>query len=295
MNLIVDVGQSGSRARLDEEIFNFAYSKNTSEALIQTLEKIFAEIGKESFSKVYLSLTGLQGNVGNQEPYGELCKRFFGCKEVAVMDDGIAAFAGAIGLNSGVVLTLGGGVVAISSHDKRFGHADGKGPIFGDFGGGFWMGQYALRKAIATQENRDTAFDLVELFSEELTLHQELKDKTGVEAAKLCIYTAQKVCAGAEANNTSALNILGEGADYLSKTIVAAWRQVSLEMKPYPMVAFLGGLSKSQIYVNLIKERVSRFLTCDFVEPIGDHLVGAPLIAESFKTGIDPLLKWWRN
>ena len=295
MNLVVDIGQSGSRAKIDDKIITFSHSKNASESLIQTLEKIYSEIGAAKYSKVYLSLTGLQGRVGDERPYGEITNKFFGSTEVAIMDDGIAAYAGAVGLNSGVVLTLGGGVVAISSNNKKFGHADGKGPIFGDFGGGFWVGQTAIRRAIATRENRDSTLDLVELLTKELELHDALADKTGIEASKLCIDAARTVCIGAESGNSSALDVLKEGAHYLARTIFAAWQKVNSDRELVPVVAFLGGLSQSNIYLNLIKDELSKSLRCDFVEPAGDHLVGAPLIAESFPEGVEPLLKWWRS
>lgn len=280
---------------VDERVINFSHSKIASESLIDTLDKIYSELSIAKYSKVYLSLTGLQGKVGDERPYGELTKRFFGSSEVAIMDDGIAAYAGAVGSKSGVVLTIGGGVVAISSHNKKFGHADGKGPIFGDFGGGFWIGQTALRKAIATREGRDSTFDLVELLRNELNLHDVLGDKTGTEASKLCIDAAQTVCIGAASGNQSALGVLKEGAKYLAKTVIAAWHKVNSNGELIPVVAFLGGLSKSSVYIDLIKENLSNSLRCEFVEPTGDHLVGAPLIAESFPEGVEPLLKWWRN
>lgn len=295
MHLIVDVGQSGSRAKIDEKVLAFSHSKNASESLIKTLEKIYSEIGESKFTKVYLSLTGLQGDVKDEKPYGELTKKFFGSTEVAVMDDGIAAYAGAIGARSGVALTLGGGVVAISRQGRNFGHADGKGPIFGDFGGGFWVGQTALRKAIATREHRDTSVDLVELLRNELGIHDSLLDKTGVEASKLCIDAARTVCIGAESGNLSARDVLKVGANYLAKTIHGAWIEVNSDRDLIPTVAFLGGLSQSKIYVDLIKDQLSDLIQCEFIEAVGDHLVGAPLIAESFAEGIEPLLKWWRN
>ena len=294
MNLVVDIGQSGSRAKIGDQIVSLTHSKNASESLIQTLEKVYSELDGKHYEKVYLSLTGLQGNVGDQSPFGKLTNSFFGSLEVAVMDDGIAAYAGAVGNKSGVVLTLGGGVVAISCRDSRFGHADGKGPIFGDFGGGFWIGQTALRKAIATAEGRDIAFDLVELLADELTLHGALRDKTGVEASRLCINSAQSVCLGAESGNVSALAILKEGAGHLAKTVNAAWKKVDPDNTTVPVIAFLGGLSKSTKYTGLITEEISTLLKYELVQPIGDHLAGAPLVAERFPQGVDNLLKWWR-
>jgi N-acetylglucosamine kinase-like BadF-type ATPase len=168
VNLVVDLGQSGARFKIGNAITSLGIAKNASETVVETLERIFNEIPSQNFESVFLSLTGLQGDVGNPNPYGKLCNRFFNSQQVCIMDDGIASYAGALGERSGVVLTLGGGVVAISSHEGRYGHADGKGPIFGDFGGGFWIGQYALRMAIASLDGRDSAEELVKSLREAL-------------------------------------------------------------------------------------------------------------------------------
>ena len=144
MNLVVDLGQSGSRIKVGDQITSFNIAKTSALTVLETLELIFQEVPSQDFETVYLSLTGLYGAVTEEQAIGELCNKFFNAKHVAVLDDGIAAFVGALGDQSGVVLTIGGGVVAISSHAGKFGHADGKGLIFGDLGGGFWVGQTAV-------------------------------------------------------------------------------------------------------------------------------------------------------
>lgn len=297
MNLVIDLGQSGSRYKFDtsSEIVSLDVAKTSKETVLATLEKIFLQIPKAHSPKVFLSLTGLQGDVGDPNPYGELCSQFFQSNEVAVMDDGIAAYVGALGDSAGVALTLGGGVVAVSNIGNRFGHADGKGPIFGDYGGGFWLGQTALRRAIATTEGRDDSFDLVSLMDKELEVHNSLKNKTGVEASQLCIKAAQTVAYGAGQGNESARAILVEGANYLGKTINAAWLKVVRDEKPIPTISILGGLAKSEIYVGLIRSEVAKYLEFNFAQPNGDHLVGAPIAAERFADGVHPLLKWWRS
>lgn len=114
VNLIVDLGQSGSRIKIGDQVTNLLIAKTSSEAITFTVERIFREIKPQVFEKVFLSLTGLQGEVGNPQPYGELCQKFFQSQEVCVMDDGIASYVGALGEKDGVALTLGGGVVAIA-------------------------------------------------------------------------------------------------------------------------------------------------------------------------------------
>lgn len=293
MNLVVDLGQSGARIKIGEEVTSLNIAKTAALTVVETLELIFKEVPRQDFETVYLSLTGLYGAVTQEQTIGELCARFFNAKHVAVMDDGIAAFIGALGNQNGVVLTLGGGVVAISSNAGKFGHADGKGAIFGDLGGGFWVGQTAMRRAIATLDGRDNASDLVELLKNELQEHEKLESKNGVEAVTLCINATKTVTAGAEAGVASALEILNTGADYLAKTVQGVWRKVSSNDSDIPVVCIMGGPTRNQTYVDLIKSSINAQLNCSFTGAKSDHLIGAPLTAQLYPAGVDPLFKWW--
>lgn len=293
MNLVVDLGQSGARIKVGDQITNLNIPKTAANTVFQTLELIFREVPSQEFDTVFLSLTGLYGIVRDEGAIGELCAKFFRAKHVAVMDDGIAAFVGALGEESGVVLTIGGGVVAIASSGGKFGHADGKGAIFGDLGGGFWVGQTAMRRAIATLDGRDDATDLVELLKSELVEHEKLESKNGVEAATLCINATKTVTAGAEAGVANAIEILTQGADLLGKTVHGVWLKVSTSDTDIPNVCIMGGPTRNQTYVDLIKQAISSRLECNFVSAKSDHLVGAPLTAELYPAGVDPLFKWW--
>jgi len=293
MNLVVDLGQSGARIKIGEEVTSLAIAKTAALTVRETLELIFQEVPKRDFETVYLSLTGLYGAVTEEQAIGELCHKHFNAKHVAVLDDGIAAFVGALGNQNGVVLTLGGGVVAISSNAGKFGHADGKGSIFGDLGGGFWVGQTAMRRAIATLDGRDDANDLVELLHSELQEHEKLESKNGVEATTLCINATKTVTAGAEAGVVNALEILNAGADYLAKTVLGVWRKVSGNNSEIPIVCIMGGPTRNQTYVDLIKQAISARLECNFTTAKSDHLIGAPMTAELYPAGVDPLFKWW--
>jgi N-acetylglucosamine kinase-like BadF-type ATPase len=291
-NLVVDLGQSGARIKIGEKVTSLNIPKTASATLLETLELIFQQLPKQDFETVYLSLTGLYGAVSGEQVIGELCQKYFNSKHVAVLDDGIAAYIGALGNQSGVVLTLGGGVVAISSNAGKFGHADGKGAIFGDLGGGFWVGQTAMRRAIATLDGRDNATDLVELMRSELQEHEKLESKNGVEAVTLCINATKTVTAGAEAGVVSAIEILNAGADHLAKTVLGVWRKVSTNDAEIPNVCIMGGPTRNQTYVDLIKLSISSLMECNFVTAKSDHLVGALLAAELYPAGVDPLFKW---
>lgn len=295
MELVLDLGQSGARVRYAGADYSFNLSKNSSEPVIGTLQRIFEQMPKQEFESIFLSLTGLQGVVPDTTPYGNLCREFFKAKSVAVMDDGLAAYCGAIGLENGVVLTLGSGVVAIAGRNGSFAHSDGKGPIFGDYGGGFWIGQMGLSKAIATLDGRDDAKDLVELLENELKIYRSLENSTGTEAAALCISTAKSVLDGASNNVVSAQEIAEEAADKLSITVMSAWQKIQPATNEVPLISFLGGLSQSSYFTNLLSRNITtRIPTARFIDPAGNHLDGAPVVANAFPTGLKPLLDWWR-
>ena len=293
MEIVLDLGQSGARVKIGEEITSYPIAKQTSESVPSAVERVLQQLPQSKFDRAFLSLTGLLGDVGDVEPFGELCYRYFGAKEVFVMDDGLAAYFGALGKSNGVVLTIGGGVVAVSGNNGKFGHADGKGQIFGDLGGGFWVGQAGMRRALATLDGRDSAHDLVKLLASEVKAHDALANKTSVDAATLCIKAAATIAQGAEKGNASALQILEQGAAYLSDTVVAAWRKVSNSQEEAPEIAFLGGLSQSAVYVNLIQQGIKKQLHSVFVQPRSNHLDGAPLAAKLLPNGAPPLFKRW--
>lgn len=295
MDIFVDLGQSGVRVKTGNEITNMPIAKKATDSVVSTLETIFASLPSANYANAYLSLTGLLGDVGDVNPYGEICQRYFGAKQVFVMDDGLAAYIGALGDRNGVVLTLGGGVVAVAGNNGKFGHADGKGQIFGDLGGGFWVGRSGLSRAIATLDGRDNTQDLVELLSKELALHSQLEIKTGTEAAALCISAAKTVIEAAEDGAISAIQILEQGASELGKTVVAAWRKVSTTNQEKSELAFLGGLSQSQLYTGLIANEVKKQINCKVVAAKGDQLVGAPLAANLYPNGVAPLFKAWKQ
>lgn len=294
MNLIVDLGQSGARCKFEDRSLSLDIAKNSNEKVIDTLEQVFKQLPKTNFDKSYLSLTGLQGEVGDERPYGKLCHRYFKSREVAVMDDGIAAFSGAIGDKNGVVLAIGGGVVAISGNQGKFGHADGKGPIFGDFGGGFWVGRTAMSRAISTLDGREEDQEIVDILNDRLKSLSELENKTGIEASTLCIAAARTVIEAAQNGRSSAISILQEGSFYLSRTIQSAWHKVNQETSNIPTVSILGGLAKSEIYVEMILKELGKLMSFEYQIPISDHLTGAIKVADKYPNGIPHLLKWWR-
>jgi glucosamine kinase len=245
---------------------------------------------------VALSITGVYGDVGDPKPYGQLASKYFGAKSVAVIDDGLAGYFGAVGNNDGVVLSIGSGTVAIAGRRGSYSHADGIGHIFGDLGGGFWLGKSALERVLATLEGRDDATFLTEFFESEIKTYESLKSHTDAKAHLLCINAAKTLLEAAETKNTDAITIRDKGAEYLAKTIRAAWTNVGGMRNEGIAIALLGKLAENKGYAESIRRRTSSLLPqITLIEPQGNHLDGAIFIAEHVPEDIEPLLRWWHK
>ena len=301
MVLAVDLGQSGARFRTTDTEFTSKRSKLAHESTLEVLNDLFIEaqehLGSTFQSEVVaLSITGVYGDVGDPKPYGQLAAKYFGAKAVAVIDDGLAGYFGALGNNDGVTLSIGSGTVAIAGRRGSYSHADGLGHIFGDLGGGFWLGKAALERVLATQEGRDDATFLSEFFESEIKTYESLKSHTDAKAHLLCINAAKTLLEAAEAKNTDAITIRDKGAEYLAKTIRAAWTNAGGMRNEGISIALLGKLAENKGYAESIRRRTSSLLPqISLVEPHGNHLDGAIFISEHVPEDIDPLLRWWHK
>lgn len=288
--IAVDLGQSGCRISIEGKVTTTARGKLAGESVTDALEANFKGLNAKS-ELVTLSLTGLFGVVSDAKPYLQLCEKYFGAKEVAVIDDGLASLAGALAGQPGVALTLGGGVVAVGGNGEELSHSDGLGSHFGDEGGGFWLGSRGLTRALATRDGRDKQQDLLELFSSEIEIFDQLQSKNGAEATSLAISCAKKVL---ESSNPVAEEIMSRGAKYLAQTISSAWMKVGDINSPFKLT-ISGGLSKNDKYRQLIfNETLALGAKAELIAPAGDNLDGAIWIANNYKHDIKPMLGWAR-
>ena len=301
MVLAVDLGQSGTRIKWSGGHFESSRAKRATESPLEVLRDVFDELveteGNEIRSEVVvLSLTGIYGHVPDPQPYGVLAEEFFHAREVAVIDDGLAGLIGALEMQDGVALSVGSGVVAVASRAGKFSHSDGLGHVFGDLGGGFWLGKHGLETVLATRQGRADDTSLLAFLKDEVAQFDHLESNTGAEAHWLCISSAKKVLEAAEAHIAGAREIRNRGARELAITVKAAWLSAGGLPDELFSLALLGGLSRNRGYEEVISQNVMRMLPRTKIVPIaGTHLDGAITIATSMKEDRPPLLRWWHK
>ncbi len=293
--LAVDLGQSGTRFKQGDVLISSERGKVAGENPLPALRAVFETSQKFSADVVALSCTGFYGVVSEPQKYLELCSQFFGAKEVAVIDDGLAGFVGAMNGRNGVVLSVGGGVVAIGGMNGTYSHRDGLGNTFGDEGGGFWLGKLAITKALACRQGRGDDPEMVDYFADEIDAYFALEIRNSVDAVNLATRTAKKVLDAADAGVSTATAIVDEGAFLLAQSVVAAWYGCGGTKADSPEIVIQGGPARNTSYSTKIALEINAKLpNAVIVQSAGDNLDGATWIAQNMHHDAPPLLMWAR-
>ena len=293
--LAIDLGQSGTRFKQGDLLITSDRGKVAGENPLPALRAVFESTQKFSADIVALSCTGFYGVVSEPQKYLELCGQFFGAKQVAVIDDGLAGFVGALNGRSGVVLSVGGGVVAIGGREGQYAHRDGLGNTFGDEGSGFWLGKLAITKALALRQGRGDDPEMVDYFADEINAYFALEIRNSVDAVNLATKTAKKVLDAADAGVSTATAIVDEGAFLLAQTVVAAWYGCGGSKADSPEIVIQGGPARNTSYSTKIALEINAKLpNAVIVQSAGDNLDGATWIAQNMHDDAPPLLLWAR-
>jgi glucosamine kinase len=293
--LAVDLGQSGTRFKHGDLLTTIDRGKVAGENPLPALKAVFESTQRFEADIVALSCTGFYGVVTEPQEYLELCRQFFGATQVAVIDDGLAGYIGALNGRNGVVLSVGGGVVAIGGRDGQYAHRDGLGSTFGDEGGGFWLGKLAITKALAIRQGRGDDSDMVDYFADEIDAYFALEIKNSVNAVNLAINTAKKVLDAADAGVSTATAIVDEGAFLLAQSAVAAWYGCGGTRSDSPEIVIQGGPARNASYSTKIALEINAKLpNAVIVQSDGDNLDGAIWIAQHMPEDAPPLLMWAR-
>ena len=291
--LAVDLGQSGSRFKQGDLIVTSARGKVAGENPLPALHAVFESTQKFEADVVALSCTGFYGVVSEPQKYLQLCNEFFGAKEVAVIDDGLAGFFGALNGRNGVVLSVGGGVVSIGGLNGKFAHRDGLGNTFGDEGGGFWLGKLAITKALALRQGRGDDPEMVDYFADEIAQYFALEIRNSVDAVNLATRTAKKVLDAADAGISTATAIVDEGAFLLAQTVVATWYGCGGTKADSSEIVIQGGPARNATYSTKIALEINAKLpNAVIAKSSGDNLDGATWIANNMRQDAPPLLLW---
>lgn len=254
----VDVGQTGMRSHavtgdgVGDAKIGEGVVKLGDEAAADTVARRVAEVARAALATeepFHLCVVGLSGFVLDNPINDYLASaivRETGARRVVVASDSVTGYVGTVGNRAGVSLIWGTGAVALSADGAgAWSRIDGRGPLLGDHGSGFWIGSEGLRSAISYLEGRGGSADLAE---RALRVHGSVDEWViavyGDEApTSVMAEFAPHVIASARDGDPAALEIVDRAAAGIATTAITAASQHFASSDAVPVACF-GGITR---------------------------------------------------
>ena len=207
----------------------------------------------------------------------------FGFAQLVINGDMVIAHAGALAGRAGVVALSGTGscILGIGANGKRA-KVGGWGPVYGDEGSAYQIGQMALRAAAHSIDERIGHTALVAELTEAMGLKsfQETVRRVYVEGMEPREIAAlsQVVNTVAEAGDAIAIGILQTAGAELAEAVVTALNRLSFGNKQ-PFVSYSGSVVQScRLVRESFKTMVEAKSTASVIAPKFEPVIGAWLI-----------------
>jgi N-acetylglucosamine kinase-like BadF-type ATPase len=240
-----------------------------------------SSIANTEFAAAHCAMTG--GADFKEEIIGSILSAI----HLEVGHDSPAALAGATAGGPGIVVIAGTGSVAYgeSSGGKRL-RVGGWGYLFGDEGGGFWVAQQGIKRAMLgydgfAEQTVLGALALEHFRSADLHSLSMAVYRDDIKRDRLATFAAIMHRAAQQGDNI-ARNIFEEGGKFLASLAETVSRRLLLDPREL-QIACVGGVFRGE----LMRESFRRSL--------GDQLPGANIIPPRFDPAIGALLLAYRR
>ncbi|MEU7001619.1 BadF/BadG/BcrA/BcrD ATPase family protein [Nonomuraea sp. NPDC046570] len=296
LTVTVDGGQTGLRVALAEngragaahEEPGLAYADGSPvEGVVSRVLSAWRALAPPGVRADTVSL-GLTTLLGGPAADRELASRLFagtGAGRVLIASDVVTAHAGALGGRPGVVLAAGTGAIALGVTPQGVTRqVDGWGHLYGDAGGGLWIGRHGLDAAVRGFDGRLPAGALTtratEVFGDLGSLPERLY-LAGDAVARVARF-AVHVLELAHHDDHAARIVTTAGRE-LAATVTAAARDLS---GPVP-VSWTGRLLLDPALRAGFEASLAELLPqAEVREPEGDGLAGAAFLAAEPEFGL---------
>jgi N-acetylglucosamine kinase len=211
--------------------------RSLAEAIDRTLT--MGRLNRDDVVCVSAGLAGVDFD-GAGAPAMEGLLRELGFARVVVNGDMVIAHAGALGMREGVVALAGTGsaILGVGANGERV-KVGGWGPVYGDEGSAYRIGQMSLRAAAQSYDGRGPATSLTEALLIALGLH-EFRETVGrvyiegMEPREIAAL-ARVAYAVAEAGDEVARAIFLQAGEELAESVAAAIRRLEFDGAEIPV------------------------------------------------------------
>lgn len=246
------------------------------EALAESIFKVLQICGidRKQVSAVSVGLAGVDvGGEGLLE--ARECLHHLGFENCIISADIVTAHAGALNGAPGVLALSGTGAAFYGlAADGRHFKVGGWGPVYGDEGSAYWIGQMALRAAAAAYDGRQSKTLLVESICDALGLRDFSETLQCIYRSQMRVRLIADLSRTTEAvaatGDPTALRILENAGDELAGGVEAVVRTLGYSGSEY-QVAWEGAVLRNS---EIVRSR--------FCSSLAQHLPGVVIISPRF-------------
>ena len=255
--------------------------RSLAEAIDRTLTP--GRLNRDDVVCVSAGLAGVDFD-GAGAPAMEGLLRELGFARVVVNGDMMIAHAGALGMREGVIALAGTGsaILGVGANGERV-KVGGWGPVYGDEGSAYRIGQLSLKAAARSYDGRGPATSLLEKLVNALGLHEFRETVArvyveGMEPREIAAL-ARVAYAVAEAGDEVARAIFLQAGEELAESVAAAIRRLEFNGAEIP-VSYQGAALET---CALMRERFGdalrgRFHNISLAPPRFEPVIGAHLL-----------------
>lgn len=286
----IDIGGSGMRISLSDKRGSVIDASPLSldhsrplHGIPELLQAVTFSHGIDNVSHVAVSMTGYPPSSSDVSELGTHLERTLSSRWLLVGSDGLAAYHGAHGLNPGVVCAAGTGTIIMARDAKgKIHQVDGHGPIAGDYGSGFWIGQRALRSALRARDRGEKS-SFSPLLTELETALAGGTTQINLPAHRALVAAFAPYVLTRVNEDPEAERIASFAADHLAASVALAAQNSE---NSNPALAFTGRLFHNKEFLFSVRKRIHSALPhSSVIERLVSPLEGATLLAAA---GEDP-------
>ncbi|MET1035462.1 MAG: BadF/BadG/BcrA/BcrD ATPase family protein [Arthrobacter sp.] len=284
--LAIDAGQTGIRAlavRPDgtRAVHEFP-GMLTDRPLGPQFRAVVARVGAAEDLSFPVVAAGSTGLIEAQREAEELLASSadLGVRAVHLAHDSVTSYLGALGDRTGAVVAAGTGVVTLAVGERDVARVDGWGYLIGDAGSGFWLGRAALDAAMRGHDGRGAETALTAAMRADFPdlEHAYIDLQADPNRVSRIAGYSRHATALAETDAVAA-GICDAAAAELALSVATGLRRVGEDVRPAPVVCFLGGVLRApQIRDRLARRLEDLWPQVDLREPAASGLDGAALL-----------------
>ena len=236
---------------------------------------------------VGVGVSGL-GIPGKRQAVLGALRQLFPSATVHMDNDAVVHHWGAAGSDDGASILAGTGTIAYGEYKGVSCRLGGFGYLFGDEGGGFWIGSLAIRRAIRAAEGRAPATALTKVIEDYFDVEDVRKipgllySRNAIDVKQIA-ELAPLVCAEAKKGDETAREIVVGAGEELGGLAVDLLKKLNVPYDAFYPVYRLGGIWKAGdlLNVSFMRKVNEVYPNVVWATPRYTPAVGAALMARS--------------